>query len=47
VIVLNNPGLMRYVVENLSPATWHFAMTSFNRRGRESRRSATVSRNVG
>jgi hypothetical protein len=47
VIVLNNPGLTRYVVENLAPSTWHFAMTSFNRRGHESRRSATVSRRVG
>lgn len=47
VIVLNNPGLTRYVVENLSPATWHFAMTSFNRDGQESRRSATVSKRVG
>lgn len=47
VIVLNNPGLTRYVVENLSAATWYFAMTSFNRRGHESRRSATVSKRVG
>jgi len=47
VIVLNNPGLTRYVVENLAPATWYFAMTSFNRRGHESRRSTTVSKNVG
>ena len=47
VIVLNNPGLTRYVVENLSPATWHFAMTSFNRHGHESRRSGTVSKRVG
>ncbi|MBM4218199.1 MAG: hypothetical protein FJ171_00870 [Gammaproteobacteria bacterium] len=47
VIVLNNPGLTRYVVENLSPATWHFAMTSFSRGGSESRRSATVSKRVG
>jgi hypothetical protein len=47
VIVLNNAGLTRYVVENLSPSTWYFAMTSFNYRGRESRRSATVSKRVG
>lgn len=47
VIVLNNAGLTRYVVEDLSPATWHFAMTSVNARGRESRRSATVSKVVG
>lgn len=47
VIVLNNPGLTRYVIENLTPANWHFAMTSFNHDGRESRRSATVSKRVG
>jgi hypothetical protein len=46
VIVLGNPGLTRYVVENLTPATWHFAMTSFNRDGQESRRSATVSKPI-
>ena len=42
VIVLNNAGLTRYVIENLSPARWHFAMTSVNSGGRESQRSATV-----
>jgi hypothetical protein len=47
VITLNNPGLTRYVVENLSPATWHFAMTSVNSNGRESARSATVRKAVG
>jgi hypothetical protein len=47
VIVLNNPGLTRYAVDGLSPATWHFAMTSFNRKGQESTRSATVSKQVG
>jgi hypothetical protein len=47
VIVLNNPGLARHVVDGLTPATWHFAMTSFNRKGQESRRSATVSKLVG
>lgn len=47
VIVLNNPGLTRYVVDRLSPANWHFAMTAFNRKGQESRRSATVRKRVG
>jgi hypothetical protein len=47
VIVLNNPGLTRYVVDALTPATWHFAMTSFNRKGQESRRSAAVRKRVG
>jgi len=47
VIVLNNAGLTRYVVDNLSPSIWHFAMTSFNRKGQESSRSTTVSKQVG
>jgi len=47
VIVLNNPGLTRHVVDGLTPDTWHFAMTSFNRKGQESKRSATVSKQVG
>jgi len=45
-IVLDNPGLTRFVVENLPPARWHFAMTSLNSRGIESRRSRTVSKKV-
>ncbi len=47
VIVLHNPGLTRHVVDGLSRATWYFAMSSFNRKGQESRRSATVSKQVG
>lgn len=43
-LVIDNPGLTRYVVENLAPARWHFAMTSVNSAGRESRRSPTVSK---
>ena len=46
VIVLNNPGLTRYVVEYLTPAIWHFAMTSFNRDGLEGPRSAIVSKRI-
>ena len=47
VIVLNNAGLTRYLIEDLSPARWHFAMTSVNSRGGESQRSTTVSKIVG
>ena len=47
VIILNNAGLTRYVVEDLSPATWHFAMTSVNASGVESERSATIQKDVG
>jgi hypothetical protein len=42
--VLNNPGLTRYVVENLSPAKWYFTITSVNASGVESVRAATVSK---
>ncbi len=45
-ITIDNPGLTRYVVENLSPARWHFAMTSVNSRGVESKRSETVSKKI-
>ena len=45
-IVLDNPGLSSYLVENLPPAIWHFAMTSVNSRGVESNRSPTVSKTI-
>jgi len=45
-IVIDNPGLTRYVVENLSSSKWHFAMTSYNADGKESERSVTVSKKV-
>lgn len=46
-IVINNPGLTRYVVENLAQANWYFSMTSVNSEGVESRRSAVVSKTIG
>ena len=45
-IVVDNPGLTRYVVENLTPARWYFSMTSVNSGGIESARSATVSKTI-
>lgn len=45
-IVVSNPGTIRWVVDNLSPATWYFALTSFNAAGLESDRSAVVSRAI-
>jgi Putative Ig domain len=45
-IVINNPGLTRYVVENLATAKWYFTMTSVNSTGVESRRSPTVSKTI-
>jgi hypothetical protein len=47
VVVLNNPGLTRHVIENLTPARWYFEMTSVNAEGVESRRSATASKTIG
>jgi putative Ig domain-containing protein len=47
VIELRNPGLTAYMIENLNPATWYFAMTSFNRHGAESHRSAIIRKRVG
>jgi hypothetical protein len=35
-VTLMNPGITRYVVEELTPAEWHFVMTSVNSRGIES-----------
>ena len=46
VVVLDNPGLTRYMIENLTPARWHFAMTSVNSAGTESRRSPTASKTI-
>ncbi len=47
VVVLNNPGLSRYVVENLTQAQWHFTMTSVNSEGVESARSPTATKTIG
>jgi len=38
--------MTRYVIENLSPATWYFSMTSYNSGGIESARSTVVSRTL-
>lgn len=46
-IVIGNPGLTRYLIENLAPVRWHFAMTSVNSNGKESKRSRIVSKKVG
>ena len=46
-ITIGSPGITRYVVDNLSPATWFFAMTSFTSSGSESVRSVVRSKAVG
>jgi Putative Ig domain len=45
-VELDNPGLTRYVVQNLSPATWHFAMRSLRTDGTEGEASNTVSKTI-
>ena len=47
VIGIRNEGLTRYVVEELYPATWYFAMTAYDKEGIESRRSPVVSTTIG
>lgn len=43
VIDLDNPGLSRYVVENLTAGTWYFSMTAYDGGGLQSSPSPTVS----
>ena len=45
-VVINNAGTTRWVVDNLSSATWYFSMTSYNASGIESSRSTVVSRTL-
>ena len=42
-IVIDNPGVTRYVVDTLSPGTYYFALTAFNSKGAESDYSSEVS----
>jgi hypothetical protein len=45
-ININNPGVTNYVVENLSPATYYFAVKSVTSGGAESSASKVVSKTV-
>ena len=47
VVELDNPGLSRHVVENLTTARWYFQMTTRNSNGAESARSQAVSKIIG
>ncbi|MGH7128879.1 MAG: putative Ig domain-containing protein [Planctomycetaceae bacterium] len=38
-VAIDNPGTTRRVIDNLSPATWYFSMTSINGTGLESVRT--------
>ena len=46
IVTVDNPGLTRYVIENLRPARWYFTMTSVNSDGVESSRSALISMTI-
>jgi hypothetical protein len=46
-ILVSNAGLSALVVENLSPGTWYFAVTSYATDGTESDSSAEVSSKIG
>jgi len=43
---LNNPGLSRYVIDQLTPAKWYFVVTSINSSGTESQYSNVASKVV-
>jgi len=43
-VYVNGPGITRIVVEDLTPATWHFALSSVTAAGIESTLSTTVSK---
>lgn len=46
IVELNNPGLTRYVLGNLSPATWYFTMSAFRTNGTESEPSNIASKTI-
>ena len=46
VITITSAGITRYVIENLTAATWYFSMTSYNSTGVESSRSTAVSKTI-
>ncbi len=45
-VVLDNPGLTRYLVENLDAGTWYFTITAFTAAGTESDFSAIASKTI-
>ncbi len=45
-ITLNNPGITTYVIENLAPATYYFALRSMTSAGAESAMSAIASKTI-
>ena len=45
-IAIDNPSVTTYVVENLSPATWYFAVTAVNSQGAESSNSNVANKQI-
>jgi hypothetical protein len=45
-VTLNNPGLSSYVVDQLTPANWYFALTAVNAAGVESAYSNVASKQI-
>jgi putative Ig domain-containing protein len=45
-IVIDNASVQTYVVENLSPATWYFAVTAVNSQGAESSNSNVANKQI-
>jgi hypothetical protein len=45
-VTVNNPGLTSYLVDQLTPATWYFALTAVNSAGTESAFSNVASKTV-
>jgi hypothetical protein len=45
-IVINNASVTTYVVENLAPATWYFAITAVNSQGAESSNSNVANKQI-
>jgi hypothetical protein len=46
-IVLNSTGTQTYVIENLAPGTWYFAIAAFSSAGTVSALSDIVSKTIG
>jgi len=45
-VQISTPGMASYVIENISPGTWYFSMTSYTSTGAESSPSTPVQHTV-
>ena len=45
-VQISNPGVSSYVIDNLSPATYYFAVKAYNTAGVESQLSNTASKTI-